>query len=361
MHSPLRFLPSVFSKRRPLHFTFFVTRRCNARCPFCFYLERDGKGANDKEISLDEAKRFSPSLGKLLWLAFSGGEIYLREDLPELSRVLYEANSPSIMLYPTNGLMPRLIKEKTEQILKDCREARVVVKLSLDGVGSEHDELRGVAGSFDKVLETYESLRGLLYEYRNFELGINTVFCSINQDRMHGIISFVNGLEDVRTHTISMARGDIMDGSYKEVDTGKYLNAIRTLEAGLKDGSCATYGFRGAGVKAAQDILQRRIIHRTLKENRRRIPCYAGRLNLVMTETGDVFPCEAFNDEMKLGNIRDCGYDVGELLKDGRTRKVVSRIRDACFCTHECYLMTNILFNPRTWPRLLWEYVQLWG
>ena len=30
-----------------------------------------------------------------------------------------------------------------------------------------------------------------------------------------------------------------------------------------------------------------------------------------------------------------------------------------CYCTHECYFMTNILFNPRLYPALAREYIQL--
>ena len=30
-----------------------------------------------------------------------------------------------------------------------------------------------------------------------------------------------------------------------------------------------------------------------------------------------------------------------------------------CHCTHECYFITNILFDPRRYPALLKEYLQL--
>jgi len=30
-----------------------------------------------------------------------------------------------------------------------------------------------------------------------------------------------------------------------------------------------------------------------------------------------------------------------------------------CHCTHECYFMTNILFNPRLYPSLMKEYLLL--
>ena len=77
----LRHLDSIAWKRRPIHLTFFVTRRCNARCPFCFYLQSTEMAEADAaELSLEEIERISSSLGSLLWLAFSGGEIFLRKD-----------------------------------------------------------------------------------------------------------------------------------------------------------------------------------------------------------------------------------------------------------------------------------------
>ncbi len=93
-------------------------------------------------------------------------------------------------------------------------------------------------------------------------------------------------------------------------------------------------------------------------QKRQLIPCYAGRLNLVITESGDVYPCESFT--MKMGNVRDNGYNVQRILKTDYTQNIIHLIQDkGCFCTHECYFMTNILFNPRMYPALLKEYVQL--
>ena len=118
------------------------------------------------------------------------------------------------------------------------------------------------------------------------------------------------------------------------------------------------YRFRGARLKAAQDIVQRNIIYDTVSRNTQQIPCYAGKLNIVLTEAGDVYPCESF--DMKLGNVRDCGYDMDTVIRSEEAEKVINAIRkDRCYCTHECYLMTNILFNPSMYPRLIKEYLQL--
>jgi len=359
MYSPFRHLGSVVYKGRPVHLTFFLTRKCNARCPFCFYLKTDDRPQNDvEELSLPEIRKISESFGSLLWLAFSGGEIFLRDDLVEISRTFYRNNRPAIMLFPTNGLLPEVIREKTEQILGDSPKSTIAVKLSLDGLYQKHDEVRNTPGSFAKTMQTCQLLGELAAKYPNFELGINTVFCSENQDEMGPIIDFVKRLENIRTHTISLVRGNLADPGFKEVDHEKYRKAIEELECNLRDRTAEIYRFKGARVKAAQDILQRRLIHRTEQEQRRLIPCYAGRLNLVLHENGDIFPCEILTK--KMGNIRDAGYDIKKVLESASAREILQSIGNSeCYCTHECYFITNILFNPRLYPALLKEYVQL--
>jgi len=360
MYSPFRHIGSIFTKKHPIHLTFFITRRCNAQCPFCFYLtDEDNAAEANAELSVDEIRKMSSTLGNLLWLAFSGGEIYLREDLPEISRVFYENNKPAIMLFPTNGLLPERIRNMTEQILKDCPKSTIAVKLSLDSLNETHDRLRNTPGSFAKTIETYLQLKGLLGRYANFELGVNTVFCSDNQDEMDKIIDFVSSMESIKTHTISLVRGNLADKAFMNVDMLKYRHAIERLEQNLKKReSSKTYRFRGARIKAAQDVIQRELIFETVGRQKRLIPCYAGSLNLVLTENGEVYPCETL--KRSFGNIRAYGYSMPKLLASDRAKAVVNAIRDGqCYCTHECYLMTNILFNPRLYPTLAREYLQI--
>jgi sulfatase maturation enzyme AslB (radical SAM superfamily) len=262
------------------------------------------------------------------------------------------------MLYPTNGLLPQLIHDSMAQILRQCSDSIVVVKLSLDGVGAAHDALRCTPGGFGKLMQTYRLLAGLLQAHPNFELGINTVFCSQNQDRMDEIIEFVQGLEHIQTHTISLVRGHLADARYKEVDHAKYQQAIGKLAANLRNRTAPIYRFQGARLKAAQDIVQRRLIHRTLLEHKRLIPCYAGRLNLVLSETGEVYPCETRSESF--GNVRAHGYDLGSVVRTAAARATLGSIgRWECHCTHECYFITNILFNPRCYPALAKEWLQL--
>jgi radical SAM protein with 4Fe4S-binding SPASM domain len=358
-YSPFRHLGSVVRKNAPVQLTFFLTRRCNARCPFCFYLSRDqSRGNASPELTLAEIEQMASSLGNLLWLAFSGGEIFLREDLVEVADIFYTRNKPALILLPTNGLMPEVIYRKTAAILNNCPGSVVTVKLSLDGPEPIHDSLRGVPGAYQRTLETHSLLKGLVSRYENFELGINTVFCAANQDCQDEIAELVKGMDGIGTHTVSLVRGEMRDSSLKEVDLTRYRHTIAKMETGVKKSGAVQYRFRGARIKAAQDILQRRLIYQTQRAQRQLIPCYAGMLTLVVTETGDVYPCESFS--RKLGNVRQAGYDLQRILQAPETSQALAAIKNKdCYCSHECYMMMNILFNLRLYPQLLKEYLAM--
>ncbi|MBI5378787.1 MAG: radical SAM protein, partial [Nitrospirae bacterium] len=357
MHSPFRHIGSILWKRRPIQLTFFVTRRCNLHCPFCFYLSSTTAPAPPvEELSLDEIQRVSRSMGTLLWVAFSGGEVFLRDDLAEIARTFYRRNKPAIMLFPTNGHMPDRIRDCTERIPRDCPRSVIVVKLSLDGLDGDHDRLRDMPGSFAHTMKTYDLLGELLPRYPHFELGVNTVLCSENQDRIEKIIDFVRGLDRIRTHTVTLVRGHLLHERFKEVEIARYEEASRLLEDLLKRRASPIYRFPGGCLKAAQDILQRRLIRQTFLAQSRDYTCYAGRLNLVLSENGEVYPCETLTTS--LGNVRDFGYDMNRLLRSARAGEVLRPIRERrCWCTHECYQITNIFFNPRRYPALLREYL----
>ncbi|GFP36248.1 hypothetical protein HKBW3S43_02036, partial [Candidatus Hakubella thermalkaliphila] len=91
---------------------------------------------------------------------------------------------------------------------------------------------------------------------------------------------------------------------------------------------------------------------------KRLVPCYAGRMKIVLTGNGDVYPCGTLTES--LGNVKDYDYDIKEILLSDNAKKILASIQDKkCFCTHECYFMTNILFNPKLYPALTKEYLQL--
>ncbi len=355
MHAALRHLPALLLKTRPAHLTLFVTRRCNARCPFCFYADARDREGGAPELSLDELRRVAASMGPVPWLLFSGGEPSLRDDLAAIGQAFHDANGAAFLTVPTNGLLPDRLEETTAELLRRCPRSVVVVKLSLDGVGRDHDAIRGTAGGFERAMRSWERLARLAREHRRLELGVNTVFSRQNQARMDGIVDFVAGLDGARAHTLTMARGAPAPGGFADVDLGHYRRATARLEAHWERRG---HRFAGAGLKAAQDRLRHRLVAETLESGRRPVPCSAGRLAVVLSETGEVWACEGRRGD-PLGNVRDAGYDVGAVLRSAAALRARDEIAaGGCACAHECNLLVDVLFQPRTYPRLLREWAR---
>ncbi|VAX15471.1 hypothetical protein MNBD_NITROSPINAE04-1327 [hydrothermal vent metagenome] len=352
-----RHAKSIFIKSEPIQLTLFLTNRCNARCRFCFYSNGDGDRSK-KELTVNDYRKISSSMGRLLWLAFSGGEIFLRDDIAQIVNLFYRANSPGVILLPTNGLDTQVIRANVERIVRECPKSVVAVKLSVDGPKDVNDSLRGVKGAFDKTMETYKSLYQLFGKYDNFELGFNSVFCASTQDTMPWLCSFIKNLDDKTTHTVSLIRGDAPNDGEKNIDIEKYKKTIATLAGGLKDGSSRIFNFNLSRLKAAQDIVQGKLICDLISKQKSVVPCLAGKLTLTITETGDVYPCESF--DAKLGNIHQTQHDLRKLLTTDLAKEVIAKIASSrCHCTHECYMIMNILFNPYMYPSLIKQYAHI--
>jgi radical SAM protein with 4Fe4S-binding SPASM domain len=101
------------------------------------------------------------------------------------------------------------------------------------------------------------------------------------------------------------------------------------------------------------------LIAKIVRANEYQIPCYGGNLGGAMFANGDVYSCELLIDR-KLGNVRDAGYDFRKIWFSPEAEKSRQFIRESkCFCTYECFLTINILFNPRMMPSVLKEWSSL--
>ncbi len=90
-----RRLESLVRPSQPGYVIFFVTNRCNFRCEFCFYYDEIEKGQKPDELSLDEIRRFAPTIGPLMQLSLTGGEPFLRKDFTEVTKILLDHIIPT--------------------------------------------------------------------------------------------------------------------------------------------------------------------------------------------------------------------------------------------------------------------------
>jgi MoaA/NifB/PqqE/SkfB family radical SAM enzyme len=129
-----------------------VTYQCNGRCQFCNIWQ------NKKTFSCQSVdyKNLPQNLKNV---NISGGEPFLRNDLPEIIRTIAYRCPQAKIIISTNGFLPSTIKKQIQEIIKFKRDIGVAV--SLDGFGQAHEELRGFPGGYSLVLETIRLLKEL--------------------------------------------------------------------------------------------------------------------------------------------------------------------------------------------------------
>ncbi len=328
--------------RTPLVITLFVTSRCNAKCPFCFYAKH-----NTGELSLGNIKQIAATIGKFSYLNISGGEPFLRNDLDEICKVFCEKSEILYLNIPTNSTLPERVKTKTEKILKGCPDTLVAVVLTLLGSPKEHDRLLGVKDAYKKFLKTYGYLQEMRRKYKNLILNINFTFSHHNQSILYQTYKNISKQLNPDNFTITLVRGNTRDKISVMIDIDRYKNIISLMD---KDALAKSSSIFGRAL-ASRRSLMHKINIKIHNEKKQIIPCFAGYTSAVITETGDVYPCELLPN--KLGDLRDVDYDFQRIWHSKEmynTRKWIKN--NHCFCTHECNLPINITYSLK--GNLLW-------
>jgi radical SAM protein with 4Fe4S-binding SPASM domain len=342
----------------PIYLILFVTERCNAKCKHCF-VNVPGNKRMEEELTLQEIEKISSNMGNLLYLLPTGGEPFMRDDLPDIINVLYKNNQLRNVGIPTNGSLTERVVASVNRTLSLCKDLRLGVDISIDGLRQAHDHIRGFPGLFEKAIATYWQLKELEKDNHRFRVCVDVTISSFNQDQLPEMYGYF--IENLKLDNlfVRLVRGKPRDPSAKDVNIEKFVEFSKKLEQDLRNE--VFYGhsvYPLSDLITARDIIGRELTIKVVKEGRFQIPCYAGNLTGVIRSNGDLYACELLNDQ--IGNLRQHNYDVRELWESERAERIRKQIRETqCFCTHECFITNNILFNPKMLPRVLKEYVSL--
>ncbi len=362
MKGYLHFADRLLGKRGkdPLYVVLFITERCTANCLHCLLGPEDRPG-REGELTLEEYEAISRGMGEILFLLPTGGEPFLRQDLPRIVEIFHRNNHVRNTGIPTNGSMPERVVNGVEQILDLCPEMDLGIDVSFDGVGAEHDRLRGTPGLFRKAVETYRGLEQLRDRRPGFNLNVAVTVSALNQHRLEELYRFLS--EELRVRCINplLVRGTPRDPAAAGVDPERYEAFVRLLGEEVRLGRLEGYSrFGFAGLINAMKNVRQQVIGKIIRENQQQVPCYAASLSCVITSRGEVYPCELL--DRKLGSLREEGLDFQRIWRGGQAEAVRRHIHDSgCFCTYECFLTNSIIFNPRMLPRLLREWIRVGG
>jgi len=333
----------------PSYLIFFITSKCNSRCKYCFYWKELNQVKN--ELRLKEIEKITKCFKNLLYVSLTGGEPFLREDIDKIAFYFYKNSGTKFIAIPTNGILCEKIKEKVMSILELCPKVHLNIEISIDALGELHDEIRGVRGNFYRVLKTLKYLEGIKKKNPNLRIIIHSVFSAYNQDHVKRLYDFVRGY-DIDQFRIGLIRKDSKFSDSTKIDLKKYNDFVDYIEKNKKIG-------KGLYSKLFYviNIMNREVNLKTLKKNKMVLPCVAGKKMLVIGEEGEVYPCEMLNKSF--GNIRDYNYEVSRLLKSKKGKDLRNFIvKSKCFCTWGCATQNNIIFNPRTYPKIVYNLMR---
>jgi MoaA/NifB/PqqE/SkfB family radical SAM enzyme len=157
---------------------FAITYRCNSKCTMCniWQIYRDNSEKFKEELSVKEIRgKFGESklLKQFRSILIGGGEPFLKDDFVDIVLFFYELNPSLSIIIASNGQRPDFIKEKLEFITRTLvkrgiKDYKLVVAFSLDGIGDVHDRMRGIKGSYQRVMETVKLVKKVHGVYTGF-------------------------------------------------------------------------------------------------------------------------------------------------------------------------------------------------
>ena len=335
----------------PVTLTFSVTNMCQSRCKTCkiwkLYIEQPQK--QKEELSIDEIELIFKHMGHIYFFNISGGEPYLREDLPQIVQLACRYLTPGIIHIPTNGLTPKRIEQYTLKILqlmeKENWHVPLTVKPSLDGVGKKHDVIRGVDGNFDRVVETTERLNKLSQKYHNLYVEIGTVISKFNMDDIDEIANFVHNtlkIESYRNEVAEQRTEFFNIGDPITPDAQEYARLMNYFMQKIKENIKNKKLF--TKLSEALRFVYYEYAAKIMREKRQILPCYAGISNVHLTPYGDLWPCCVLGYDKPMGNLREADYDFKKVWHSKQANEVRRYIREGnCVCPLANQAYSNIL------------------
>ncbi len=338
-------------KLYPFSIVVSVSFRCNSKCRTCDVWRKP----ND-DMTAEEWDRVFAHLGRApFYVTFTGGEPFLRRDLDEMVISAYRHCRPAVITIPTNGLLTGRVAEAVDRICRACPGSQIGINLSLDGIGAEHDEIRGVPGNWERAMATWERLKALQQTHANLVLTVHTVISRFNHQRFRAIYE---GLQFLRpdSYITEVAEERVeLDTVGWEItpEPDAYAPLADFLSAQARRGPARGLARFTQAFRAQYYQLAKRVLY----EQRQVIDCYAGWASGHIAPNGDVWTCCVRAEPV--GNLRETGYDLAPIWFGERMRRLRRSIRDReCACPMANASYANMLLHPPTMARVALDVIR---
>ena len=309
---------------KKLNGTVIVTYRCNARCTMCNRYKCPSKP--EEELSIETIKK----LPKMYFTNITGGEPFIREDLPEIVRELYKKSDRIVI--STNGFF-------TDRIIKLCEEfPNVGIRISIEGLEETNNKIRGLEDGFNKGYSTLKKL----VEMKHPDVGFGMTVQDANAKDLVPLYELSNEL-NMEFATASLhnsfyfveAKNIIKDRLMVAENFEKLIN--RLLESNSPKKWFRAYFNHG--------------LINYIFGQKRLLPCDMAFDTFFIDPYGDVMPCNGTKEKEVMGNLNQQTWE--ELWNSEQANAVRTKVRN---CNRQCWMIGSVspamhkyIWKPAWW------------
>ena len=283
---------------RPTVLIYNCTWVCDARCTMCNNWKW-GDRKSDMTLDQLEPVLHSPFWGAVENLNISGGEPTTRNDLPEMVE-MFHRHLPRLRKIGINttGLTPKRAIPMLTRIVEFCASKGVLIsiRVSLDGIGDVHNQVRSVKNGFDKASQTIEAMQALASQHENFSFGIASTIFATNMEDAQNILAWARtkGLDVV----FNMLR--FTDAMLHNRDLQEKIGFHQREEEFMRNFFLDRV--QEESVLSGQSFMYLHYADMIANGYHRTMPCPFQSQGLLLNPNGDLHYCE---NSQKLGNVLD--------------------------------------------------------
>lgn len=293
--------------KRYLYGTVIVTYRCNAHCNMCDCYKDPTKPS--EEITLDTIKK----LPEMEFTNITGGEPFIRKDLPDIVRELYKKTNRIVI--STNGYFK-------DRIIELCKEfPQVGIRISIEGLQETNDKIRGIPDGFNRG---YGALKTLV-EMGHKDVGFGMTVQDMNCEDLVPLYDISNEL-GMEFATATLHNSFYFRKTDNKIDDKlKVAQNFEKLINELLKSSSPKKWFRA--------YFNHGLINYIYGQDRL-LPCDMSKNAFFIDPFGDVIPCNGMAKKAVMGNLVEQTWD--ELWNSEQADKVRCQTKN---CDRQCWMI----------------------
>lgn len=310
--------------KKTLYGTVIVTYRCNAHCNMCDCWKDPTK--QSEEITIEDIKK----LPEMAFTNITGGEPFIRKDIPEIVRELYKKSNRIVV--STNGYF-------TDRIIELCEEfPKIGIRISIEGLEETNNTIRGLKDGFNRG---YGTLRKLV-EMGHPDVGFGMTVQDMNCEDLVPLYKVSDKLG------MEFATATLHNSFYFRKTTNKIDNKyniaknFEKLNNELLKSKSPKKWFRA--------YFNHGLIN-YIYDQKRLLPCDMSNNAFFIDPFCDVIPCNGMKEKAVMGNLKSQSWD--ELWNSKQADEVRRCTKN---CDRNCWMIGSAspAMHKYIWVPTLW-------